>query len=127
MTANPFMVGGPSSFDTRLMEVGGGRILCKGGAEGFQALGILPGALGAGSAGLGIAIKISDGDLASHTDGKYGHARPAVALEALRQLGILNRQELQKMEAYGPEFDIHNWRKLKVGQGQPVFQLVKGA
>lgn len=126
MTSNPFMVGGPSSFDTGIMEAGGGRILSKGGAEGYQAIGILPGVLSPGSPGLGIAIKISDGDLASHTEDGFGHARPAVALEVLRQLGILNRQELKKMDPYGPVFEIENWRKIKVGQGQPEFQLVKG-
>ena len=91
MTSNPFMVGGPDSFDTQIMEHADGHILCKGGAEGYQALGIMPGVLRAGSPGLGIIIKISDGDLSAHTSPRakiQAHARPAVALEMLRQLGV---------------------------------------
>jgi L-asparaginase II len=65
MTSNSFMVGGPGRFDTRLMEVSSGQIVSKGGAEGYQALGIMPGALGPDSPALGIALKISDGDLRS--------------------------------------------------------------
>jgi L-asparaginase II len=128
MTANPFMVGGPDSFDTRIMECAGGRILCKGGAEGYQALGIMPGVLEPGSPGLGVIIKISDGDLAGHSrpsGDSYGHTRPAVALEVLRQLGVLSSAELQVLADYGPSFPIHNWRKLEIGRGASVFTLVK--
>ena len=125
MTSNPFMVGGPDSFDTDIMGHAAGRILCKGGAEGYQALGIMPGVLGAGSPGLGIIFKISDGDLAAHTSssGSYGHIRPAVALEVLRQLGVLSSNELQALAAYGPSFPLHNWRKIEVGRGAPLFTL----
>jgi L-asparaginase II len=126
MISNPDMVGGPDSFDTHLMEVGGGRILCKAGAEGFQALGLLPGALGKGSPALGIAIKISDGDLGAHSRAHgdpHGHARPAVALEVLRQLGALSASELSALSEYGPKFVIHNWRKIVVGEGRPCFTL----
>jgi L-asparaginase II len=35
MMANPFMVAGQDRFDTRLMEVCSGRIVAKGGAEGY--------------------------------------------------------------------------------------------
>jgi L-asparaginase II len=126
MTANPNMVGGPDSFDTRLMIACGGRILCKGGAEGYQALGLLPGALGPGSPALGITIKISDGDLGAHSRAQgdpHGRARPAVTLEILRQLGALSSQELEILAEYGPTFSIHNWRKLKVGEARPCFSL----
>ncbi len=126
MSANPFMVGGPDSFDTHLMEAGGGRIICKGGAEGYQALGILPGALGKGSPGLGVAIKISDGDLGSHTRAPFGHVRPAVSLEALRQLGVLSPAELEKLASYGPVFSLHNWMNLEVGKARPTFTLSQG-
>ncbi len=126
MTSNPFMVGGPDSFDTQIMENTAGRILCKGGAEGYQALGIMPGVLGAGSPGMGVIIKISDGDLGTHSgssgDG-HGHARPAVALEVLSQLGALSSSEKQAVADFGPTFTIHNWRKLEVGLGSPIFTL----
>ncbi len=126
MTSNPFMVGGPDSFDTHLMEAAAGRILCKEGAEGYQAIGILPGALGAGSPGMGVILKISDGDLDAHSrphgEGA-GHVRPAVALEALSQLGVLSAQEKAALCEYGPIFPIHNWRNLEVGRGAPAFNL----
>jgi L-asparaginase II len=63
MTAHPVMVAGPGRFDTRLMEAAGGRVICKGGAEGYLALGVMPGALGSDSPGIGVAIKVADGDL----------------------------------------------------------------
>ena len=53
MTAHPDMVGGPGRFDTLLMEASGGRVLAKAGAESYQALGLLPGALGSGLSGAG--------------------------------------------------------------------------
>ncbi len=62
MCAHPEMVGGPGRFDTRLMAATRGRILAKGGAEGYQGLGLRPGVLGPNKPGVGIAVKISDGD-----------------------------------------------------------------
>lgn len=57
MMAYPEMVGGPDRFDTTLMRVGKGKILVKGGAEGYQAVGLLPGALGPDLPGIGITLK----------------------------------------------------------------------
>ena len=116
MTAHPDMVGGPDSFDTHLMRVANGKIVSKGGAEGYQGIGILPGALGAGSQGMGIALKISDGD-------PRGRAGRAVVLEVLRQLKVLDAVELAQLEEFGPNLPIYNWRKLVIGQARPVFVL----
>jgi len=85
----PFMVGGPGRFDTRLMEVTNGRIVSKGGAEGYQAVGIMAGGLGTDSSGVGITLKISDGDA-------RGKVCSAVTLEVLRQLGALSADELDQ-------------------------------
>jgi L-asparaginase II len=126
MTSHPEMVGGPDSFDTHIMNVARGRIVCKAGAEGYQALGLLPGALGPGSPAMGIAIKISDGDLGAHSRAQgdpHGHARPAVTLEVLRQLGALSSQDLDMLSTYGPNFSIYNWRKIEVGEARPCFSL----
>jgi L-asparaginase II len=120
MMANPDMVGGPGRFDTRLMEVGQGRIVAKGGAEGYQGVGLMPGALGPGSPALGIALKISDGDLKSR-------ARPAVTLEVLRQLGALSSSELGLLSEFGPAAPVHNWRKIVVGRARPSFELERGS
>ncbi len=117
MSAHPEMVAGPQRFDTRLMQTAPGRILAKGGAEGYQAMGLLPGALGSGSSALGIAIKISDGDQAAR-------ARAAVSLEILRQLGALSPSELEGLANYGPHKPLYNWRKIVVGEVRPCFGLV---
>jgi hypothetical protein len=82
--------------------------------------------LGPGSPALGIAIKISDGDLGGHSRPQgdpYGHARPAVALEVLRQLSALEPSAMERLAEYGPHLTVHNWRRLAVGQGRPCFEL----
>lgn len=116
MTTHPEMVAGPGKFDTRLMQATGGKIVSKGGAEGFQTVGIMPGALGADSPGIGIALKISDGDL-------RGRARPAVILEILSSLGALTPDEMESLADLGPSYPIYNWRKLLVGETRPAFKL----
>ncbi len=126
MTSHPDMVGGPDSFDTHLISTALGRVLSKVGAEGFHILGVLPGVLAPGSPGLGIALKISDGDLKSHTRGvsdPRGQIRPAVALEILRQLGALTDPMLADLADFGPTFPVYNWRKIYVGSGRPCFDL----
>jgi L-asparaginase II len=128
MLANPFMVAGSGRFDTRLMEVCGGRILSKGGAEGYMILGIMAGMLGAGSPGVGIAFKISDGDLPIRkANGEtYNRVRPAVALEILRQMGYIGDKELSLLAIeFGPVRTVTNWRKLVVGHSRPAFSLNK--
>jgi L-asparaginase II len=115
MTAHPDVVAGPGRFDTLLMEATGRRILAKAGAESYQALGLLPGALGPNSPALGIAIKISDGDPNSR-------ARPLAALEVLRQLGALSDGELENLSAFGPR-KLINFRQLQVGESRAAFTL----
>ena len=116
MVNAPIMVSGPGKFDTRLMEVTSGKIISKGGAEGFQQFGIMPNVLGTGSPGLGIAIKISDGDA-------KGRTRPAVALEILSQLGAISHQEMEALAEFGPRLPVKNWRNLVVGKAYPIFTL----
>lgn len=126
MISNPLMVGGPGRFDTRLMETCSGRMVAKEGAEGFLCIGILPGALGNDSPGVGIAMKILDGDLSIRkVNGEsYHRARPAVALEILRQLGYLDQKELELLAPeFGPTKPLVNLRKLIVGEARPVFTL----
>ena len=103
-------------FDTRLMQIAGDRLFCKGGAEGYQVIGLLPGATGPGSPALGIALKISEGD-------QRGQARPAVVLDLLHQLGVITDADLQALADFGPTFHLYNWRKLLVGEARPCFQL----
>lgn len=113
MTANPDMVAGPGRFDTALMGLASGRILAKAGAEGYQGIGILPGALGPGTPALGIAFKIADGD-------GYGRARPLVGVEILRQLGAISAAEAAQLSAFDAR-PINNWRMLDVGQMYSIY------
>jgi L-asparaginase II len=126
MTSHPEMVGGPNSFDTHLMRVIGHKVVTKGGAEGYQAFGIRPGAMGPGSPALGVTYKVADGDLGSHTHGygdHRGRARPLITLEILRQLGVITPEELAQLSEYGPGFPIFNNRKIHVGDGFAAFTL----
>jgi L-asparaginase II len=116
MSAHPEMVSGFGRFDTRLMQVGRGRFVVKTGAEGYQAIGILPDLTESGAKGVGIVLKISDGDPTEKV-------RPAITLEILRQLGLLKQNELNELTEFGPVSPIFNWRKLKVGESRPVFTL----
>ena len=115
MTNAPEMVSGPGQFDTELMKVGRGKIIAKGGAEGYQSIGLLPGAFGSDSPALGIVFKIADGD-------STGRARPLVGIEILRQLGALDEEQILALSAFDTR-PIQNWRKLDVGLLKPVFQL----
>jgi L-asparaginase II len=127
MLSYPDMIGGPDNFDTDLMQSAQGRVICKGGAEGFQAFGIMPGAITPDSPGIGVAFKISDGDLKGHNrpaGDPTGHVRPAVTIEILHQLGVLDGPSVEKLAIYGPEFPVENWRHLKVGWASPCFKLI---
>ena len=127
MTAHPEMVEGPGGFDTCLMETGHGRILVKGGAEGFQAIGLMPGAVSPASPGIGIVLKVADGDISLHTlEGiAYNRVRPAVTLEILHQLDALSKEQLTSLERFGPVKPVKNHRGLIVGESRPVIKLEK--
>jgi L-asparaginase II len=119
MTAFPKLVGGEARFDSLLMSAAGGRLLAKGGAEGYQGMALLPGAQGAGGRGIGICLKIADGD---HAD----RARSAVALELLRKLALVGDSTLAELERFGPR-PQSNWRGLPVGMLQAKFDLDRAA
>jgi L-asparaginase II len=115
MTTYPDMVAGPKGFDTAIMCVGKGSILSKGGAEGYQALALKPGACGVGSPAYGITIKITDGDQSSPE-----RARPVAAIQVLRQLGALDEEQVAELSNFAAR-SIHNWRKLPVGDIRSAF------
>ena len=125
MMANPVMVSGAGRFDTRVMEVCSRRIVAKGGAEGYMALGIMAGAMGAESPGIGIIIKIADGDLSVRdADGNFrNRVRPAMALEILKQLGAVSEKELEGLAEFGPVRPVTNARRIVVGESHPAFSL----
>ena len=123
MTSHSEMVSGFGEFDCELMEVGNGKILTKRGAEGFQAIGLLPGAISGELRGIGIAFKVSDGDAGRMGEDLTTHnrVRPAVTLEILRQLGALNDSQLKQLAEFGPTLPIKNHREIVVGESRPVF------
>lgn len=119
MTGFPEMVSGPGRFDTRLMQVGGGRIVAKGGAEGCHAIALLPGHPAGHEPPLGVMLKVADGDAG-------GRAVSMVVMEVLRQLGRLTPDQLQDLEQFGPR-SIKNHRDRVVGEVRPIFQLRLGS
>ncbi|HJS19397.1 MAG TPA: asparaginase [Anaerolineales bacterium] len=125
MTSHPEMVSGYGEFDEQLMKAGNGKIVCKRGAEGFQIIGLLPGVLSADSPGVGIAIKVSDGDASRLGSGleSTNRVRPAVTLEILRQLGVLSSEQEQALAGFGPEKPITNHRGIVTGSSYPVFKI----
>jgi len=134
--AYPELIAGPGRFDTRLIECGKNRWILKAGAEGYQIIGILPGVLSPGSPGVGIAIKVSDGDLMRQTpatDARIedlespkgnpgGRSIPLVTLEVLRQLQILPGECQEALKAFDRR-PVYNWQKLPVGEIRPCFTL----
>jgi L-asparaginase II len=128
MTAHPEMISGANEFDCRLMLASGGRMVCKRGAEGYQVIGIMPGVVSEGSPGMGIAFKVSDGDLLFRTINSEprNRVRPAVTLEILHQIGALSPEELSALSDFGPSLPVKNNRGATVGISRPVFQLSEG-
>lgn len=116
MKDHPYLIAGPGRFDTILMEVSQGTLVSKAGAEAFQAVGVFPDVNQSGTSGLGIVLKIADGD-----QGK--RARRPVMIEVLRQLNILSSDQLSSMSDLGPVQEYRNQCQIVVGEGRPCFQL----
>jgi L-asparaginase II len=127
MAGNPEMISGAGEFDCRLMQTGKGQIICKRGAEGFQAIGLRPGVLDPGSPGVGITFKVSDGDLSFRKldSEPLNRVRPAVTLEILSQIGALNIAQMEELVEFGPTLPIKNHRGIVVGESRPAFTLHK--
>jgi L-asparaginase II len=125
ITTHPEMVSGYGEFDEQLMRVGEGKIVCKRGAEGYQIIGLLPGVLAPDSPGVGIALKVSDGDASSMGANleSRNRVRPAVAIEILRQLGAISSKQRQALAGFGPQRPVTNLRGIVTGQSRPVFEL----
>ncbi len=121
MTAHPEMVSNHGEFDCELMKIGAGRLITKRGAEGFQIIGLMPGVYG--EKGVGIAFKVADGDASRMNDALESSARvrPAVTLEILRQLNVLNESQLKSLAKFGPGKILKNYAGLVTGKSQPVF------
>ena len=115
MSAFPKMVAGDGIFDTEVMRVGKGRWISKVGSEGYQMLSIPAGCSSASERGIGVVLKILDGD-------RRGSITDLVALEVLRQLGVLQEADLEALPGFYTR-TLHNWRGFEIGIIHPVFTL----
>ncbi len=107
MTRHPELVSGTRRSDLALMSLRPGDLVTKIGADGVQAIGIR-------SLGLGVAVKVDDGN----RDALY----VAVA-ELLVQLGVLEAPSVHDACAPWLHTRIHNARGLAIGRIRPVFRL----
>nr|MDQ3805896.1 asparaginase [Acidobacteriota bacterium] len=113
MSSHPEMIGGTvERFDTKVMRAARGRVISKVGAEGIYTAGVLP--CEEWPKGLGLAFKIEDGE--------DRRARPTVAIECLRQLGVLNGDAHEALSPYA-KFPVRNHRGELVGEIRPFFKL----
>ena len=82
-------------------------------AQRLQIIGVMPGVIAEEAPGIGIAIKISDGDNRSR-------GRSSVALTLLKAMGVLSQTEIENLSAYG-NIPIKNWRDIQIGEVRSVF------
>ena len=101
---HPFMVAGTGRFDTRVMERLGERVFCKVGAEGVFCAS-LP------LRGLGVAIKVDDGNNA-----RAAEVAMAAAIEAFVPLGD---DEATLMRGFSDVL-LSNWNGIEVGRLRAV-------
>jgi L-asparaginase II len=92
MSSNPHLVSGTDRLDTIVMDAASTMlVISKIGAEGIWLCGIAPNERW--PHGLGIALKISDGD--------DRRARPVVAIEVLKALGAIPSEALEEYSPIG--------------------------
>lgn len=106
MTQHPDLVSGTARFDLALMKAGQGDWVGKAGADGVQTVGVR-------SMGLGVAVRICDGN---------PRALHAATIEVLRQLDALPGA-VPDLFARFERPAIRNLRGTEVGRVEPVFRL----
>ena len=87
MMKYPELIGGTGRLDTLIMQAAPNRVISKVGADGVWLCGVLP--CEKYPTGLGVALKVEDGD--------DFRGRPVIAVEILRQLGVLGADDLTDM------------------------------
>jgi L-asparaginase II len=113
MRRHPEMIEGTGEMDTEIMLVTKGRIVSKVGAEGVYTAAVSP--CEEWPHGLGVALKLEDGD-------RGERARPAAAMETLRQLGLLRAEESDALTRY-TNAELRNHRGDRVGDVRATFKL----
>jgi L-asparaginase II len=109
MQQYPHLVSGPGRCDLAVTEACKGDVILKIGGEAIEVIGVL-------SKGLGIAIKISDGN---------PRALYPVIIETLRQIGALDDSQAQVLAKFTRP-RLHNFRDLHIGEILPCFTLKRG-
>jgi L-asparaginase II len=108
MTAHPELVSGTGRNDLAFMRTGPGDWVAKIGADGVQVIGVR-------SAGLGIAIKMIDGNM---------RALYTAAVAVLTQLGLVCDAENSPLAGWiRPQ--LKNFMGLRTGEVRAAFQLQK--
>lgn len=106
--AHPRHIAGDGRLDTDLMVALPAQVFAKSGAEGGYALALV-------KEGLGVAVKIEDGQ---------SRALNPTVIAVLDQMGLLSPSAREALKAYG-QTTILNHRKEEVGQIRPVFNIGK--
>jgi L-asparaginase II len=106
MTRHPELVSGTGRMDLAIMQTGRGDWVSKAGADGVQAIGVR-------SKGLGIAVRIADGN---------PRALHAATVAALEQLGLIEDSSGTALAGYDCP-PIRNYRGTEVGAIVPVLEL----
>lgn len=107
MIAYPEMVAGPGQLDSVLMQVMNGKVIAKGGAEGYQLIGVMPGAIAENSKGIGIAFKIADGDPSRR-------ATQRIVVEMLTALGFEAEMASEVFASFNQPI-LRNFRGIEIG------------
>jgi L-asparaginase II len=108
MTVHPELVSGTGRSDLAFMQTAPGDWVAKAGAEAVQVIGIR-------SAGLGIAVKVADGN---------SRALYPTTIAVLQQIGVLPSVEATPLAAWlRPQ--LRNLMGLHTGELRPVVKLAK--
>jgi L-asparaginase II len=107
---HPFMAAGSRRFDTQVMEALGERVYCKVGAEGVFCASFP-------ERGLGVAIKIDDGNTA-----RAAEVAMAAAIEAFVDLDDEEADLLRGLS----EATLRNWNGIEVGALRATSELRDG-
>ena len=103
------MISGNYRPDLAITLAGKGDVICKVGGEAIEGVGVI-------SKGLGIGIKMADGNT---------RALWPVICETLRQLGVFGDDEMKALGDFSHP-QLPNNRDIIIGEILPVFKLKRG-
>ncbi|MCK4857718.1 MAG: asparaginase [candidate division Zixibacteria bacterium] len=109
MSEHPLMVSGNMRADLAVAEACHGEVILKVGGEAVELIGIL-------KRGLGVVIKIADGN---------SRAIGPVIVEVLRQLAVIDADQVKSL-APTARPQLYNQRKIRIGEIVPAFKLKRG-